>query len=221
MGASMADEQRQAQTGGAASESRTGDKGTEAATMNIRTAKQLFNDYGDDFVSELEKVATVFRSAHLRDPLPNGNFLHALCLTRMMLRHTSKKFLMVTGGAGGGFIGCLLGDFRKMLLRVKKNKGEAKVIVVDNNSSEDTVFSQLQNEFPSCLKVAYAYSEAPIRHYLVADNDMVRDEELHDPLTDDTNADAVVADVYFRNPNIADLFAGRFRRQWEKATTPA
>ncbi|HEX4145989.1 MAG TPA: hypothetical protein VHY91_20985 [Pirellulales bacterium] len=192
----------------------------DASAMNIRKAKELFRDYGREFVIELESVARVFRKARIRQPLPNGNFLHALCLTRVMLQHTNKSFLMVTGGAGGGFIDCLIDDFREMLGRIRNAKGAAKILVV-NDGSDDEYLSGLSSEFPDCLEVAYAKSDSPIRHYIVADDDMLRDEQEHPPLSEDSDADSVVADVYFRNSNIASIFSERFERQWQAATARA
>lgn len=195
--------------------------GKDVRGMSIRKAKELFSEFGDDFVSELENVAHVFRDAHVRQPLPNGNFLHALCLTRVMLQHTTNSFKMLTGGAGDGFLSCLSGDFREMLQRIRSNHGKAKIIVLGEHDGDSKILAELVEEFGDCLKVAYATSKEPVRHYIIADTDMVRDEHLHEPLTEESDADSVIADVYFRNSAIADVFKDRFKRQWASATVAA
>jgi len=57
--------------------------------------------------------------------------------------------------------------------------------------------------------------DAIIPHFIVCDNDMVRDEEPHGPLDDNTNANEVCAEVFFNNHSKARVFSSRFNAMWD------
>ncbi len=184
--------------------------------MDIRKAKSLFEECGSDIVKEYESVVQFCRVNQIGAPLANGNFLHALTLTDLMFTHAEHSLRMLTGGAGDGFVACLKKNFCGMLSRLRRNGGEAQIIVVDGGV-ENVLLKSLCEEFPTTLQVKKGTASGrSIAHFIVADSKMVRDEQPHPPLTDSTDANIIKANVYFHSPAIAGLFASRFDAIWKQ-----
>lgn len=189
---------------------------TGSHCMDIGKAKALFNECGGEMVREYESIAAFCRENRIDAPLANGNFLHALTLTDLLFRHTEKSLLMLTGGAGDGFIACLEKTFKAMLGRLRSNKGSARIIIVDGDQ-ENKLLRSLQKDYPGVLQVARATSSgSPISHFIVGDGEMLRDEEPHPQLNDSIDANVIKADVYFHSPNIASIFTNRFDAMWRR-----
>jgi len=205
---------------GATSEfrSRTEDKGS---VMNIGEAKRYFKTRQDAAIDELDNLVKVWREYGVKDPWPNSTFSHALGLTGVMLRHTDISYRMLTSGAGDGFISSLSDKFTLMLKRLQENGGFAKIIIVDGPTN-NVCLEELEKNFQDVLSVKRGTvkrgtaGDNQIAHYIVCDNDMVRDEESHGDLTDETSESDVKADVYFNNTSMATLFASRFDSLWDR-----
>jgi len=185
----------------------------KARPMTIGVCKKLFEQYSDGFLPDQENLVQLFRRHRLDHAIHNENYLHALSLTDLMFQHTKYSFCMLTGSAGDGFLACLRDSFVAMLRRIRNSKGEARVIVVNGSTTE---FQPFLDEFPDTLTVIQAESAsgAQIAHFIVGDDDMVRDEEIHSPLTKNSNANEIKADVYFANKIEADMFSRKFDIYW-------
>jgi len=190
--------------------------GTEAHHMDIATAKRFFLECREELVEGYRNVADYCREHQISAPLPNDNFVHALTLTDLMFDKCQRSLRMLTGGHGDGFIGCLKDTFVKMLHRLKKNSGVAQILVL-NGGSESKLLDSLAAEFPGTLKIAKGrIVSGAVSHCIVADNEMVRDEQPHEPLAELTSANVIKANVYFHSPGMADLFSKRFDAIWER-----
>ena len=181
--------------------------------MRIRNAKEIYRDFGESLRSDSEELINLVVSGRIGLPLENANYLHALNLTDSMMRHTTAHFRMLTGGAGDGFLGCLKGSLKEMLGRIKANHGDARVIVVNSRATD---LESLVAEFPNTLSVIEAATSdrKPIPHFIVADESMLRDEEAHGDLSDDSDANQVRAKVYFANRTMAEAFIQKFDILW-------
>lgn len=181
--------------------------------MNVEQAKQLFRDSREDFVSEYADLAKLLRESRIVHPARNGNYLHALVLTDLMMRSTASEFLMVTGGSGDGFLHTLQDTFRDMLRRLRENDGKARIIVVDGKETNDHLES-CRSDFADVLEYTRGSSPNRISHYIVADEEMIRDEQPHPPISSSSPANQIKANVYFHNPGIASHFRQLFQKQW-------
>jgi hypothetical protein len=177
--------------------------------MTIADAQRVYRDYGDD----LEEFYVSLYSTLIADrgsvELQNSNYLHALQLTSLMLRNTTKKFRMLGGSTTDSFISVLKDEFRHMLTRLKELGGTARIIALNSESDRDVVTS-LAKEFPA---------EEKIGHFIVADS-MVRIEEPHVKLTSNILANSVKAKVIFNNQSQAAQYADQFDSLW-RMLTPA
>lgn len=190
--------------------------------MTINEAKQFFARFKDDLRPDVEALVSLFRDSEIDAPLANGNFLHALSLTELMIDHTRQSFSMLTGGSGDGFLSCLKDNLRRMLARVRSVGGQARIIVINGDRDPSACMTELQREFAGTLEVktVFAAPGTNITHFIVCDDDMVRDEEPHPPLSDVASANLIKAKVFFRNRPKAKAFAFRFNSIWQ-ALTPA
>lgn len=182
--------------------------------MNIEQARDVYQKFGSALNPDFEEWAKVFRRLAIEEPISNSNFLHALSLTDLMFCHTSRSLDMVTGDLGDGFVQCLQASFTKMLDRIRAAGGKARIIVIDGDAK--LLRQMASGVYRGVLEVAEATlrPDAVVRHFIVGDDDMVRDEEPHAPLTNTTDANVVRADVYFHNKSMARVFSSRFGAMW-------
>lgn len=190
---------------------------TDAVRMDIQKAKDIFRECGRDLATEHENVVDFCRKNRVSAPLSNGNFLHALTLTELLFRHCDQSFRMVTGGAGDGFLGCLRNQFSQMLARLRANGGDARIVVVDGDT-ESGILHELVGKYEGtlCVRAATAPTGKLVQHYMVADGEMVRDEEPHEPIDNGSDAGLIRAKVYFHSPGVAELFTKRHDRVWDR-----
>ena len=192
--------------------------------LKISDVQRLFSDHGAELLGDYRSVVTMIRKHKIDSPLENSNYLHALQLTQLMLEHTSQQFRMLTGGMLDGFIGTLAPHFESMLQRIKSscrdgNTAFARVILVTSGGVpvDCPVLDELQSRYDGVLDVSFVSvpEDAGIRHFIVGDNDMVRDEEEHDQLSLESDASMVRAKVSFFAPAKAKVFARKFDSYWD------
>lgn len=183
--------------------------------MKIKDAKELFASYRKAFQPDYEALVKLFRLHGIPFPVDNSNYLHALSFTDLMFHHTDSSLRMLTGSLTGGVPDCLRDSFEEMLARINKRGGAARIIEVDG----DRPYSQVSDsETRGRLQVLRGVPSegARLAHFIVCDNDMVREEEPHAKLTDDSDANEVKAKVYFSNKTKAVTFSARFDAMWRK-----
>jgi hypothetical protein len=187
-----------------------------AETMTIARAKQLFVQFRKSLEPDYASVMQLLRQTNTTSPIENSNYLHALSLADLMFCNTSRSLRMLTGSSTEALPNALYDSFAQMISRIKENRGSAKVIVVNGNSRDLTHFEQLQEEYKGTLEFAEgrAAPGARVTHFIVCDSDMVRDEDYHPDLDENSSADLVTAKVYFANKAKADLLTRFFDRIW-------
>jgi hypothetical protein len=178
--------------------------------MTVIQAKTMFRDFKDDLEGFYQ---TVYKNLIVNKPrveLPNGNYLHALQLTSLMMRNTQHDFEMLSGSTTDGFIGMLKTEFKGMLNRLKAANRTANIIILNASSTLENL-NELASQFPETLKIFNGWAHEPnrISHFIVAD-DMVRIESPHAPLTDETDANTIEARVIFNSETESSIYTRQF-----------
>jgi len=194
------------------------DSNRDSRTMTVDDAKNVYLDYGNALE---EFYTTVYQKliSHQRTvELPNSNYLHALQLTTLMLRNTSKNICMLGGSTTDNFMSILEKEFRKALVRLRELGGKARIIAL-NAADNSKVMSKLAADFPDTLSVMFGFAndETKIGHFMVAD-DMVRVEEPHKKLTPETPANTVKARVIFNSESQVKIYSEQFDSIWRLLT---
>ncbi len=188
----------------------------EVPTIKAAQDLYLLNGEGSIHKGFRDVIKSLVKSGYQKS-IPNDSYADALFLTDIMLEHTEKSFRMLSGRSGDGFIGTLASNFEKMLKRLSEVGGKAKVILIrrsDQGKAECTKLMNFKAQFPDALDIATGVSDADQRHYIVSDSQMFRIEEVHPPLTPETPANAVKAQVYVDSPLRAKMQEESFDLIW-------
>ncbi len=148
---------------------------------------------------------------------PNDSYGDALRLTEVMLRHTHRQFVILTGGACGGFYITLLDPLRDALNRIRDSGGKGRMIILSETYPE--WLRALAEDYKGTLEIASANPSLPKKHFIVCDSTMVREEELHGELTLSSKADLIKAKVHFNNPAKGNELEGMFDSLWSASET--
>ncbi len=182
------------------------------------TLADVQRDYAktkDETRSEWASIVDMIREYRVDKPIKNTTYEHALQLTDQMLLNTKHHYRMVTGGYGDHFIETLCESFHAMLRRLRANNGKAQIIIA-NTKDRPRCLSVLAEEFSDVLEIAYVRAnKGSLSHFIVCDDDMVRDENPHDPFTSEDKAERVHADVYFSSKARAGTFTTIFDSIWD------
>ncbi len=190
---------------------------TNATGLKVKDAKDFFANYQRDLVPDYTNLIRLFRKRRIDEPIPNSNYIHGLGLIAGMFSETRQTLRMLTGNSCEAVPELLFGSFEELLGRLKRSGGAARVIVIDGECSELT---PLLNRYPDTLQVAFGEMTEGSRlgHFIVCDDDMVREEEYHERLSNESPADMVKASVYCANRGRAKAAAKSFDGIWDKLT---
>ncbi len=154
------------------------------------------------------------RLEEVRDPLVQSSMFSTLGLTRAAMLETFYRWDMVTGS--DRILHTLEDEFRAMLQRILEHRSRpARVIVLNGDAGR---FAALANELPGQLRVASGSSQKPLPHFFVSDNDRVREEAVHPPLSDAMPDGSLPAEYYANNPYRARMFRVTFAAYWKGLT---
>lgn len=148
-------------------------------------------------------------------PIPNKSYLDALFLTEFMFNQVERSFMMLSGAGADGFLSTLRDPFEEMLSRLAVSGGEARVIVL--SESLPTCLQEMELRHGNILKFVLARAlSGPIAHFFVCDSRMVRREDIHEPISDDTPITAITATVYLNNKVEAKRAEDLFTALWNR-----
>lgn len=178
--------------------------------MNIKDAQRLYGEIGEFIRGDISNIANKMGSSCLI----NDTYFHALEYTDLMFYRTLSNIRMFSGGDGDGFLSTLRVNFERALAKIKKAKGLARIILVNNKIPP--ALKEIQDIHPDVLKIIPVRVEDGIElsHYIVCDDNMLRDEKLHDILTPETDIKGIKASVYFDNKTKTQAFIERFDDLW-------
>src|SRR5262245_39420727 len=88
------------------------DTSSADSQMKVADAKRIFQSFGDELEEFYDTVFEKLIADQKSIEIPNSNYLHALQLTSLMLRNTSRDFQMLGGSTTNSFIAILEQEFR-------------------------------------------------------------------------------------------------------------
>ena len=186
--------------------------------ITIEKANEIYIEQGAAFYSDDAAMVAIIQSTGWDGAMKNLNFLHALSLTGLMFDTTKANFRMLTGQACDGFVEILNEKFIALLQRLKEIGGKARIIVVDAKKDEPSFLKNIIERFPDTLKVERGRSGANVKieHFIACDGHMLRKEKYHDPITNESMASDIKADVYFQNESETVMAEDTFDIIWNK-----
>ena len=179
--------------------------------LTVGDAKRLYDKYGGAAFYSDDLMA-----CDTGKPLKNSNYIHALFLTEEMFKATGHSLRMFTGAGGDGALDILKKRFREAIDRiVSHTDGIFKAIIV--GGAKPKILEELEQKYPKRVKVRMARLKDPdaeVRHFVVSDGKMVRDEEPHAPITDESLSTDIRAEVYMDDPHEEKIAEERFEDLW-------
>ena len=184
--------------------------------MTVKDAKDIFEKWGGSLQKPFDDLIDIKSQDKPEKPISNDNYFMALCFTNRMFSKTNKHIRMLAGKDGADFLNLLQSNFERAMERVRKNDGFVRIILVTEKIPN--FLKQLKAKYPKWLeyKRAILMPGAQIEHTIICDDYMVREEEIHPPLDENTPADAIRASVYFSNSARGKMRASEFDGTWSE-----
>ena len=191
---------------------------TGQVALNIGQVIKLYREHGHQYYgAALHEAMLQFADKEVNEPLNNDSYADALFLTDIMLQKTFHNLDVLTGRCVGQFFSVLKDSFVEALKRIKNLGGRARFILVDTDSVMPAVFEELRNEgYPILVTFAKTVGDAKVSHYIIADEKMLRDEEYHGEISEESAASDIRAKVYLNSPIYARAKQVRFDSVWDK-----
>ncbi len=195
-------------------------KSLNAESSSIFTIGDAIQQYAKNGEQSIHKgyrdVIKMLVDSGYDKPIKNDSYEDALFLSDIMFENSQKSVKIFTGGGIEEFIEVLNDQFKKMLHRIKLNNGSVKVVTL--GGVIPNALKQLVVEYKETLQVVAAKAKegTEVRHFIVCDEKMIRSEEPHGPLTKDSPASDIKAEVYFDNPSKGKFFSDMFDAIWKK-----
>ena len=170
------------------------------------TIKEVLEKYkanGAESVDEdYRAIVEVVRKTRHDMEIPNNDYSHALWLSDLMFQGTSNDMRMLNGTSSGGFdcfFGVLKNSLTIALKRIQRSGGHLKAIFVGEGKAPESL-TQLRKVFGDTVQFITATTDKPIKHFIACDDNKLRLEELHDPITREMKSDEIKASVYMNSP---------------------
>ena len=179
--------------------------------MDIKNAQRVYGEIGEFIRGDISNIANKMGSSGLA----NDTYFNALEYTDLMFYRTLSNIRMFSGGDGDGFLSTLYSSFERALAKIKKAKGFARIILISNEIQP--ALKEIQGRHADVLEIipAKVKEGVELSHYIVCDDNMLRDEQLHDILTPETDIREIKASVYFDNEAKSKNFAEKFDDLWK------
>ena len=178
--------------------------------MNIREAQDLYSQLGEFIRGDTSNIAKGIGSSCLN----NDTYFNALEYTDLMFYQTLSDIRMFSGGDGDGFLSTLRSTFERALAKIDAAKGFARIILISN--AIPPFLKEIQADHPKALEIipVQVKDNVDLSHYIVCDDNMLRDEKPHSNLTPETDIGEIRASVYFDNKVKAKSFIEKFDELW-------
>ncbi len=180
---------------------------------DIIESEKWFEGSYEEMYAATQHIFDFVQRSKCTIPLDNDNYLDALCYTGVMFKNIKRSMEMLAGPSVGRMIAALETSFREMLARLRGCGGKARLVVAGPNKPEN--LAAIEARYSDVLKVIDAVPKrTDLRHFLIGDSYMIREEEPHDILEDKTPSDIIKAKVYFYNPAKSKVVESRFNSIW-------
>jgi hypothetical protein len=189
----------------------------------MATIQEVIDSYkaeGAEFIDkDYRDIVDIIRKARYDMEIPNNDYSHALWLSNLMFQSTSKNIRMLNGISSGCDCFEVLKDSLAIALqRIKRCDGYLKAIFVGEGDVPSSIV-QLREEFGDTVQFVTATAGKPIKHFIACDDNKVRLEELHDPITPDMDSDQIKASVYLNSPARTRETIKEFNTIWDYLNT--
>jgi len=183
--------------------------------MTIQEVVEKYKAEGHNFIEEdYRDIVEVIRQNRLDFEIPNSNYSHFLYLTELMFQGTSKNICMLNGmRTGCDWLDVLQGSLTGAIERIKNNGGSLRAIFVGESDAPQSIVD-LHDKFRDTVQFITATATKPIKHFIACDNHMLRDEELHKPITPEMDSREIKATVYLDNPAETRIVIEKFDTFW-------
>jgi len=184
--------------------------------MSICTAREFYRKHASAVNMDEIDLVDMFRKIGWKNGLNNDNYVHALFLTDLMFRNTFTSMSILAGAGADDFLRCLSKSFEALLDRLKKwSEGLVRIVIVDGEKGD--YLNWLSRRYEGTLSVKCAQSAPTVRigHFIFNDSGMLRKEQYHDPLDDESSAGEVKAKVYLNNPTESRIMWDVFDTVWK------
>lgn len=184
-----------------------------SSKMKVRDAKAVFDQWAGSLSETFDMLIESFKAENPEEGMPNDNYFHALFYTDYMFRSTKHHLRMLSGANGDGFLGILKKSFEAALQTITKNKGFVRIILIDGGITP--FLKSMMEKYPIFkITLASLVSDEDVPHTIVCDDYMVREENLHEKVKDDSDIRKISATVYFDNADRAHVAAKNFDATW-------
>lgn len=183
--------------------------------MNVAEAKDIYKKHAQALYGDDNTIAQFYQSNKLEQSISNSTYLHALFLTDIMLRNTHRALSWLAGASFCGFIDAMEETFKDTMRRIAAIGGKSRFLIV--NGDTPPLINELAEEVVG-VEVRCLDCRLPnkLKHIIVCDSWMARDEQPHDTLSGESDVTSVKADVFFYNPRVAMHLNRDFESMWIK-----
>jgi hypothetical protein len=186
--------------------------------LTIDQAIEYYRTHGSQIYGKaMREALTSYAKEKHKEPLSNDSYVDALFLTDIMFQETMSSMSIMTGKCVDSFLDVLETSFKAAAQRIKNvGEGSLRFIFLDN-SSIPPILKKLKREgYPIKWKLGRTAPNTKVRHFIIGDKKMLRDEKTHDELTGSSKASSIQADVYFNSPVHAELKQNYFDSIWDR-----
>lgn len=193
---------------------------TPHGAVSHRSISQAITEY-QDACQHTENppfydIVTALIERGYGEDFSNDSFFDALCLTHTMLMTSYSDVRILTGGGGSSFWKTLEKPFSFAVENLQKTGGKIRMIVLDPSTPCREVLAELKKLFGDSFEYVMATTKEKINHFVVCDSRMIRIEEPHTPITDESPDTLIKAKVNFRAPEQAKRQERLFDSFWEQ-----
>ncbi len=185
--------------------------------MPVSKALWAYEQLGDTVDGGYDSLIKQYGDKKLSEGIPNSDYFHALCLTSIMFRRTKSQIRILSGFDLDPFIGALHRTFEGALERIKKVKeGFVRILLIEDISQMPlTYLRQIQSKYSDIVGIKkLIHGSIKPSHRTICDDDKLRLEKPHPPLTEKSKATLVQATAYFGNTARARAEAEYFDWMW-------
>jgi|SRR5882724_3486813 len=183
----------------------------DSKILTVKDAKQKYRESHAD-ESGYRDLVTLLIDSGFPKPFKNDSYYDALVLTEAMFERSNREIRWLTGSGTDGFVVELYDTFVATLERIRAAGGKVRIVMLSDQ--RPVQICDLMKQFPDTLQVALAKPLSKLQHFIVCDSKIVRVENTHENLSDLSGAHEVKAEVYFNNPEKANMLNTFFDAIW-------
>lgn len=185
--------------------------------MTVADAVTLYQANGGGSASPaLREVINQLIDGNVKTEFENDSYLDALTLTDVMFHRSNTSVRLLTGPGLDGFLGVLEKTFIDLLERLKKTGGFVRILLLSKDVPQ--WLSDLAKQYERTLTIHRALPIKPMPHFIVCDSKMSRQEEVHGPISDASDATAIKARVSFNEASKAEVLENYFDLMWKSVS---